>query len=1124
MPVLNRFWSGSLWNQCTAGIWLGALLSLACDGVAHRAASAEDWVTTIRAQSDSPDFPEPISEETDIFKERALARARQERLQSQQRKKKRPPRTFKTFFSMTTYEPVEVEDGIGAIGRMSHLMGKTFGRNDTITPFEVMPYILADEHFLFADVRGFVSNRSRLGGNFGLGYRYLSEDYNAWGGASIWYDADDTSKRLFHQVGLSFEGLIDRYELRSNVYIPVTSEQTYSSSIGAERIVGHQLLYGQAVDQGSALTGVDFEVGYSHPIRDRHWLRGFIGGYHFEGGTRGNVDGFRMRAEAVYNNGVTGQLLYTNDPLYGNNLMAGVSLQLPFGSNNPASGWKRNTPNPFRFVERNYNVIISHDKSYENDKVAINPATGLPYHIEQVYQEGQPYSSGNPYFTGGGDPYFEPSGDGTTTNPHNSLKNALATGADVIFVRSGSIINESVTLSEGQQLLGENSQAMPALAIAGGGFVKLPSLSQSAQLGNATVTPRFEGTNGPAVTLASNTQVSGFNFNHIGGNAIQGTNAADVTLRDLTFTQVDGDAINLNNSSGDVTMANIQINSASGNGVVIDGGNADISYDGTGNTITADGDGISVSNTQGGSLLINNATIKATGGAGLKMSNVATDATIASLNVAHSFGPAVAISGTTGTVSTNNGVTTTDYNTYNFLGYTTITSPNGAGFTVNGSDAIINVDHLNVTTTSASPAVSLVNTSSDVTFGNMNLTTQNATGLYARGVSKLQVNDGTLKTVNAPAIDIQGSTINATFSNVSVDGGPFGISLLQSLGNLTLKGNGTLGSGGVIQNTEKGVIINSFGVAKLNWLDLTNNGVGIHSTKSSQLVLSNARITGSTGYGIDSLNDSTLVVQNSLLTGNGAVGGGTIRVQADTTGTFNSQISGNTINDANGTAILYQTLPSGTGASLAASILSNTITASQGSSPVINVNWSGPESVRVSNNTIFAQGTGMTGVLLQGTSTTASMTAQVDGNTITFAGAQGTGVSVIAAATSSLNIATNTVTFGGTGGTGLRFSLSGTSTDYIASNIITDKAGGATGMLFDKVAANSRMQIDGNTINLLANDLTPHYGIMFTNITPTVQFMGTVNNLIYNASTPQTLFSAPVNSYTGGFYINGYLQ
>ena len=128
---------------------------------------------------------------------------------------------------------------------------------------------------------------------------------------------------------------------------------------------------------------------------------------------------------------------------------------------------------------------------------------------------------------------------------------------------------------------------------------------------------------------------------------------------------------------------------------------------------------------------------------------------------------------------------------------------------------------------------------------------------------------------------------------------------------------------------------------------------------------------------------------------------------------------------------------------------------------------------------------------------------------------QGTGISVIAGSTSQLSVTQNTIDFKATAGVGTRFALSGTSTDYIASNIITDEAGGATGMLFETVAANTRIQIDANTINLRSTDLTTHQGIIFTQVTPTIQFTGTVNNLIYNATSVQSLFSIPVNAATG---------
>jgi hypothetical protein len=68
------------------------------------------------------------------------------------------------------------------------------------------------------------------------------------------------------------------------------------------------------------------------------------------------------------------------------------------------------------------------------------------------------------------------------------------------------------------------------------------------------------------------------------------------------------------------------------------------------------------------------------------------------------------------------------------------------------------------------------------------------------------------------------------------------------------------------------------------------------------------------------------------------------------------------------------------------------------------------------------------------------------------------------------------------------------------------------------VAASSRLQIEANQISLLAGDLTIHRGIVFTTVTPTIQFSGNYNNVITNTS---TVFSIPVNSSTGHIIVNG---
>ena len=584
-------------------------------------------------------------------------------------------------------------------------------------------------------------------------------------------------------------------------------------------------------------------------------VRAFVGGYHFEGGSTGGVNGFKARVEGVINNTVTAQVLYTHDKLYGDNAMVGVSFQFPFAKDHPTSGWKRNTPSPFRFVERNYNVIVANSlSSTANDQVATDPTTGKAYVVEQVFSPATPVApTGTP--------------DGTTANPFSTVAAAQAAGGNVILVQSGSVLTDPITLTAGQHLFGQNG-AVQTLATQGGGNVQIPNLLQA---GQTFSTPIIQNAAGTAVTLASNTEVAGFNISGSTGNGITGNNVSGVSLHDLMFSSIGGDAINLANSTGSVTMSNIQVNSATGNGIVFNGGNANISYLGGTNTITAQGNGFTLQNLTGGTVNLSGLTLSNVGGTGLLMNNVATDVTVNSLTVSNS-GPStpanpgsacVAISGEhTATMQTVNGTQAKVYSTLrSFGGNTKITSPSGAGFVVNGSDSIVNVGNLNVTSSAAHPAVSVVNATSAVTLGSLTLNTQNGTGLFANSASNLQVVGGSITTVNAPAIDVTSSLFNANLGQVSVNGGPLGISLQNSTGSFSIQGNGVLGTGGTIQNTTTaGVRINSFGNTSLNWMEFANNAAAIQSTGSSQLVLANLKITGSTGYAIDSLNDSNVTL------------------------------------------------------------------------------------------------------------------------------------------------------------------------------------------------------------------------------------------------------------------------
>ena len=84
---------------------------------------------------------------------------------------------------------------------------ETFGRDESITPLEFLPYYRWPDQLLFNHVRLFVGNTGNFGGNFGLGYRFATDWADALG-ASFWYDTDDTTGFLFQQTGVSLEELV----------------------------------------------------------------------------------------------------------------------------------------------------------------------------------------------------------------------------------------------------------------------------------------------------------------------------------------------------------------------------------------------------------------------------------------------------------------------------------------------------------------------------------------------------------------------------------------------------------------------------------------------------------------------------------------------------------------------------------------------------------------------------------------------------------------------------------------------------------------------------------------------------------------------------------------------------
>jgi len=592
-------------------------------------------------------------------------------------------------------------DGPGVLTSVGFLAGPTVGRDDSIAPLEVMPYVLFDPHFIFADVRGFVSTEGQFGGNIGAGYRHLNESLGGWYGANAWVDIDQTSGETFSQLGLGLEAVWNRWEARSNFYLPVGDrEQTLEQSAVDTRFIGNQLWFDRRTTFGNSLAGFDGEVGLSWPIEPFDLpvvVRGFVGGYNFAADTGDGVSGFRTRLESTINSSIITQVEYTTDDEYGQNLYAGVTIQFPWGGSHPSSNWKRNTPSPFRSVKRNYNVILDRQETLANNVVAMNPLTSQPYFFQHV------------------DTQSGTGGNGTFESPYSTFNPATTGNPDIILVHGGSVLNETLVIPDDTRVLDMNGPL--SIQTSNLGRLTLPTLSDT-----VLDAPRITGINGTAVTMGTNSELSGFIIDNITGDGIVGTDGSGVTLRDITFDDISGDAIRFSQvTEGTLTLTDLDIQNI--------------------------------------------------GGRGMSVENLDGDLTVTRLTFDEVDGASIFLDGGSGDVV--------------FNGTTTITGENSHVDLRNLEGSLAFAD-LRVTGNSSSPLVSLTNLDGETEFGALVLENTNGAGLVADQVELLTVTDSLIETTNGPAVDISNSELAVKVSKLTVAGGPVGVRLQDVTGSVSI--------------------------------------------------------------------------------------------------------------------------------------------------------------------------------------------------------------------------------------------------------------------------------------------------------------------------------------------------
>lgn len=160
-----------------------------------------------------------------------------------------------------------------------------------------------------------------------------------------------------------------------------------------------------------------------------------------------------------------------------------------------------------------------------------------------------------------------PGGVGTWEKPFSRLEAASLSGTDIVLVQNGTYVSDFIALSAGQRLLAAN----------------LPHFVDTKELG--TIVLPGTGTGGAstilnspfdAITVASATEVAGFQIAGAANNGIYGSGAGHVLIRSNTISQSGRDGIMLLELFGTGEFDSNQLVQNRGNGLLVTAGDVEL--------------------------------------------------------------------------------------------------------------------------------------------------------------------------------------------------------------------------------------------------------------------------------------------------------------------------------------------------------------------------------------------------------------------------------------------------------------------------------------------------------------------------------------------------------------------
>ncbi len=513
--------------------------------------------------------------------------------------------------------------GMGIVGRVGHEAGETIGRDESITTFDMSPFMFFEETMLFGEGRLFINNSGQAGGSAGIGLRHFFLEKNTIGGLEFFYDRDDSrGGDAFEQFGVSTEIFTEFLDIRGNYYLPFGKKETVLGTVfadGSEMFINNNIQFQTRTTTADALEGGDlmFTVPVPSEFAQSINLELSAGFYNYQarGKSQEQVFGYKLRGDIDLFERLSHMFLeVSNDDTFKTNVVFGADINYR-GDQEARPRLGQSQYNRIsQYVRRNRHVVARQSTTLNAPQLAINPRTGTPYVVYHVRNNPTPPPGNFP----------APVGNGSIDTPFQFINEGIdaAPFGDIVFVHRNSVfdgnivpnVNATAVLRENLLVLGEGTPlTIPTTGIIN--EIPVPTVPRFPGETAATNRPILRNITGPAVTMNNNSRFAGFTIENVDGPAILSVGRSNVELNEInitTTTGANGHGIQLTDNTGAFVLENINISSTFGDALQVTGGTANIIFEGTNTIIDPNGFAVFVQNA-GGSVNLRDTSITADG-------------------------------------------------------------------------------------------------------------------------------------------------------------------------------------------------------------------------------------------------------------------------------------------------------------------------------------------------------------------------------------------------------------------------------------------------------------------------------------------------------------------------------